>query len=52
MSEIVGGPVGSLEFVRLDLASLQSVRQGAEEVKRRVKKIDILVNNAGEKFRI
>ncbi len=42
-----GGPVGSLDFVSLDLASLKSVRSCAEEVKSRVDKIDILINNAG-----
>ncbi len=40
-------PRGSFEFIPLDLASLQSVREAAKEARRRFKKIDGLVLNAG-----
>ena len=38
---------GRLEVVALDLASLESVRRCAAEVKRIAAKIDVLINNAG-----
>ncbi len=40
-------PNASLEIVRLDLASLESVREAADEILRGHPRIDILVNNAG-----
>ena len=36
-----------VEVVRLDLASLSSVRECAEELNGRLERIDLLVNNAG-----
>ncbi|MEU0743848.1 oxidoreductase [Streptomyces sp. NPDC006134] len=41
---------GSAEAVRLDLASLESVRRAAAEVRRRHGRLDLLVNNAGVMF--
>ncbi|MFD7688942.1 oxidoreductase [Streptomyces sp. NPDC059781] len=41
---------GSTEVVRLDLASLDSVRRAADEVRRRHRRLDLLVNNAGVMF--
>jgi NAD(P)-dependent dehydrogenase (short-subunit alcohol dehydrogenase family) len=38
---------GRAEGVTFDLASLASVRQGAEELTRRFARLDVLVNNAG-----
>ena len=38
---------GSVETLQLDLASMDSVRRAAEELKGKVSKIDALVNNAG-----
>ena len=38
---------GDISMVRLDLASLQSVRQCAQLLNKSLDKIDILVNNAG-----
>jgi NAD(P)-dependent dehydrogenase (short-subunit alcohol dehydrogenase family) len=40
-------PGASLESVRLDLASLDSVRTAAAEVHRRFPRLDLLINNAG-----
>jgi NAD(P)-dependent dehydrogenase (short-subunit alcohol dehydrogenase family) len=40
-------PGGSAELVALDLSSLASVEQAAEEVTGRVTQLDLLVNNAG-----
>ncbi len=40
-------PEASLEIVRLDLASLESVRAAAAEIAEKHPKIDILINNAG-----
>jgi len=37
----------NVEYMTVDLLSLQSVRQFAEDLERKVDKIDILVNNAG-----
>lgn len=36
-----------LEFVKLDLSDLNSVKEFAEEIKSKYSKIDMLVNNAG-----
>ncbi|MFJ9829512.1 oxidoreductase [Streptomyces sp. NPDC101160] len=41
---------GSTEVVRLDLASLDSVREAAEEVRERHGRLDLLINNAGVMF--
>ncbi len=38
---------GTADFVHLDLASLESVRECARELKVKTHKIDILINNAG-----
>jgi NAD(P)-dependent dehydrogenase (short-subunit alcohol dehydrogenase family) len=40
-------PEASLEIVRLDLGSLESVRAAAAEISEKHPKIDILINNAG-----
>ncbi|SHF16301.1 oxidoreductase [Streptoalloteichus hindustanus] len=40
-------PEARLDVVRLDLASLASVRAAAEEIRERLPRIDLLVNNAG-----
>ena len=40
-------PGAALDFVRLDLASLQSVREAAEEIRALSPRIDLLINNAG-----
>lgn len=42
-----GVPRGALEVRRLDLASLESVRAAAAEIRAAHPKIDLLVNNAG-----
>jgi NAD(P)-dependent dehydrogenase (short-subunit alcohol dehydrogenase family) len=39
-------PNASVELVRLDLADLDSVRDAAAEIIRRVERIDLLINNA------
>ncbi len=36
-----------VDFIRMDLADLDSVRQAAKELRRRVTRIDELINNAG-----
>lgn len=41
------GPAGSVDLAVFDLASLESVRQGAADLLERVDRIDVLVNNAG-----
>lgn len=41
---------GRTEVVRVDLASLESVREAALEVRRRLDRLDLLVNNAGVMF--
>eukprot|EP01064_Diplonema_japonicum_P033343 TRINITY_DN6532_c0_g2_i3.p1 TRINITY_DN6532_c0_g2~~TRINITY_DN6532_c0_g2_i3.p1 ORF type:complete len:289 (+),score=73.93 TRINITY_DN6532_c0_g2_i3:52-918(+) len=41
---------GSVEFVKLDLADLDSVKEFAENVKRKHAKLDCLMNNAGVMF--
>lgn len=46
-SEIATISKGKVETVTLDLASLDSVRKGAEELRSRISKIDGLINNAG-----
>jgi NAD(P)-dependent dehydrogenase (short-subunit alcohol dehydrogenase family) len=43
----IGGAVGAVGVVRLDLASLASVREAAEELRSTCDRIDLLVNNAG-----
>jgi len=40
-------PAASVELVRIDLASLDSVEDAAEEIADRAGQLDILVNNAG-----
>jgi NAD(P)-dependent dehydrogenase (short-subunit alcohol dehydrogenase family) len=40
-------PVASTSTVRLDLASLRSVRTAAEEIRARFPRVDLLINNAG-----
>lgn len=40
-------PDAKVEFIQLDLASLKSIRQAANEIRSKFKKIDLLVNNAG-----
>ena len=40
-------PGAEVEIVDLDLASLDSVRSAAEEIRRRHATVDLLVNNAG-----
>jgi NAD(P)-dependent dehydrogenase (short-subunit alcohol dehydrogenase family) len=40
-------PGAKVEFLELDLASLDSIRSFAEKLKGRLKKIDVLCNNAG-----
>ncbi len=47
IDEIAAVAKGKVEDVALDLASLGSVRQAAEEIKNRFGKLDALVNNAG-----
>jgi NAD(P)-dependent dehydrogenase (short-subunit alcohol dehydrogenase family) len=43
-----GGPrAGAVQTVRLDLASLASVRKAAEELSARFARVDLLINNAG-----
>jgi NAD(P)-dependent dehydrogenase (short-subunit alcohol dehydrogenase family) len=42
---------GTVETVRLDLASLVSVRHCAQELLRNLEKIHLLVNNAGTAYR-
>jgi NAD(P)-dependent dehydrogenase (short-subunit alcohol dehydrogenase family) len=42
-----GAPAGDVQAVRLDLASLASVREAAEEIGAACGPIDLLVNNAG-----
>ncbi len=44
---IAGHPDASLEIVRLDLGSLDSVRAAAAEISEKHPAVDILVNNAG-----
>ena len=41
------GSSGSLEFLKLDLSDLASVKAGAEKFLAEVKRLDVLVNNAG-----
>ena len=40
-----------VEIYKLDLASLKSVRECAEEVKKKEPRLDILINNAGTTYR-
>ncbi len=40
-------PDANLELVRLDLASLESIREAAGELSSRWERIDLLINNAG-----
>ncbi len=37
----------SLQLIYIDLASLESIRKSADELKRKISKIDLLINNAG-----
>jgi len=41
------GPAAAVESVRLDLTSLASVKEAAEECRSRYDRVDLLVNNAG-----
>lgn len=45
--EQVASSLPGAEVVRLDLASLTSVREAAEEIRERHQRIDLLINNAG-----
>ncbi|QBF47388.1 oxidoreductase [Janibacter limosus] len=45
--EQVTSSLPGAEVVRLDLASLESVREAADEIRGRHERIDLLVNNAG-----
>ncbi|MEU6573437.1 oxidoreductase [Streptomyces sp. NPDC046805] len=48
---IVGAaPTTQVETVRLDLSSLASVREAADELRERYNRIDLLINNAGVMF--
>ncbi|MFI5621394.1 oxidoreductase [Streptomyces sp. NPDC051567] len=47
---VADGLGGRAQVVRLDLASLESVREAAAEVRRRHDRLDLLVNNAGVMF--
>ncbi len=47
VDEIAAVASGEVEEVSLDLSSLASVRQAAEEIKTRFSKVDALINNAG-----
>ena len=52
IAELTGGPAGGtrgdqVQTVRLDLASLASVREAAEELGSRFPRLDLLINNAG-----
>lgn len=40
----------NLQYVIADLASLKSIRRGAEQIRHRLDKIDVLLNNAGGSF--
>jgi NAD(P)-dependent dehydrogenase (short-subunit alcohol dehydrogenase family) len=42
-----GGEVPVIETVRLDLASLASVREAADDLRSRLDRLDLLINNAG-----
>jgi NAD(P)-dependent dehydrogenase (short-subunit alcohol dehydrogenase family) len=42
-----GNPKGDFEIALLDLADLDSVRRGADDIARRFPKLQILINNAG-----
>jgi NAD(P)-dependent dehydrogenase (short-subunit alcohol dehydrogenase family) len=44
---LAGQPAAGVEVVRLDLASLASVRSAAAELRRSFPRIDLLINNAG-----
>jgi len=43
-------PGADVELQRLDLSSLASVREAADELKTRFERIDLLINNAGVMF--
>ena len=47
LQEIAAQSKGKVEFVRLDLADMGSVREAAAEVRKRYPSIDGLINNAG-----
>jgi NAD(P)-dependent dehydrogenase (short-subunit alcohol dehydrogenase family) len=49
-AELVGARGGKAELLALDLASLDSVRAAAAELRERFERIDLLVNNAGVMF--
>lgn len=41
------GHGSSADFIRIDLADLRSVKEAADQLKKRYEKIDLLINNAG-----
>ena len=43
---------GEVEMVKLDLSSLESVRECAEEIRQKEDKVHLLVNNAGIAVRV
>jgi NAD(P)-dependent dehydrogenase (short-subunit alcohol dehydrogenase family) len=47
---VASAPGAATEIVRLDLASLASVREAAQEVRSRHASLDLLINNAGLMF--
>ncbi|HUZ44462.1 MAG TPA: SDR family oxidoreductase [Acidimicrobiales bacterium] len=47
VADVRSGAAGSVEGLSMDLASLQSVRTGANELLDRWDRLDVLINNAG-----
>lgn len=41
-------PNGNVSYLKLDLTSFASVKDAAEEFKRRSDRLDVLINNAGK----
>jgi NAD(P)-dependent dehydrogenase (short-subunit alcohol dehydrogenase family) len=41
-------PDSNISYIKLDLTSFASVKEAAEEFKRRSERLDILINNAGD----
>ena len=48
--QAVSGPTQTIVLLKLDLSSLQSVRDFASKVKEHTDKIHLLINNAGGKL--